>query len=237
MECEYILIPPAPCTAAFILAPVVQGAGGMRMYSPEYLTIISRLCKEHEVLLIADEIATGFGRTGEFFACNHADITPDIMCLGKALTGGYVSLASTLCTNEVAITISEGEAGVFMHGPTFMGNPLSCAVAVKSIELLLNSPWQKRVKAIEKQLLEELEKAAGFSSVKDVRALGAIGVIELLENINVQEAQSFFVDHGVWIRPFKNLLYIMPPYIISKDELNLLTKTMVSYCRSIKKPI
>lgn len=208
--------------AAFILEPIVQGAGGMRIYSAEFLKKVRALCNQFDVLLIFDEIATGFGRTGEFFAANHAHLSPDIMCIGKAITGGMMTLAATLCIEKVALTICEGEAGVFMHGPTFMANPLACSVGLASLNLLLSQDWKGTIQNIEKVLKENLYPLINHPQIKEIRVLGAIGVVECNHTIAVDKIQAFFVSKGVWIRPFRNLIYIMPPYIISDDELLLL---------------
>jgi len=217
--------------AAVVVEPVVQGAGGMRFHDPRYLTDLRDICRRHDVLLVFDEIATGFGRTGELFAADHAGVSPDIMCVGKALTGGYLSLAATLCTIEVAHTISSGEAGALMHGPTFMANPLACAVSVASVELLLGQDWRSSVAQISAGLTAGLEPARAWPTVTDVRVCGAIGVIECDRQVDLAIATPAAIEHGVWLRPFRNLVYAMPPFICTPDEIAQISSAMVEVAR------
>jgi adenosylmethionine-8-amino-7-oxononanoate aminotransferase len=209
--------------AAVIVEPVVQGAGGMRFHSPACVSLLRGLCDKHELLLLLDEIATGFGRTGSMFACEHAHVAPDIMCVGKALTGGYMTLAATLCTSQVAQAISLGEGGALMHGPTFMANPLACSVALASLDLLAKDDWPEDVARIERGLHAGLEPAREMPGVIDVRVLGAIGVVQLEHEVDVAAVTATAVEHDVWLRPFRDLIYTMPPYVIKDDDLAKVT--------------
>ncbi|WP_413189976.1 adenosylmethionine--8-amino-7-oxononanoate transaminase [Psychrobacter sp. AT9] len=214
--------------AGFIIEPIIQGAGGMRFYSPEYLQLLRQLCDEHDVLLIADEIATGFGRSGKLFACEHADISPDIMTIGKALTGGYMTFAATLCTRHIADTISQSDYPALMHGPTFMGNPLACAVACASIDLILSYDIEARTANMQSVMEQQLAPAASLNGVAEVRCLGAIAVIELQEAVDMPTFQTLLIENGIWVRPFGKLVYIMPPYIITDDELVTLCQSLLT---------
>jgi adenosylmethionine-8-amino-7-oxononanoate aminotransferase len=218
--------------AAVIVEPVVQGAGGMRFHAPECVALLRRLCDEHGLLLVLDEIATGFGRTGALFACEHAGVTPDVMCVGKALTGGYMTLAATLCTPAVAEAVSSGEGGGLMHGPTFMANPLACAVALESLALLQNGHWPARVRAIEDGLRAGLERARTLPGVADVRVLGAIAVIELEHEVGIAAATAAAVEQGVWLRPFRDLVYAMPAYVMDEPDVARVAEAMVAAARA-----
>jgi len=214
--------------AAVIVEPVVQGAGGMRFHDPRYLHVLRELTLANDVLLVFDEIATGFGRTGEMFAADHAGVSPDVMCVGKALTGGYLTMAAALCTPGVADGISRGEVPVLAHGPTFMGNPLSCAVAQASVDLLRGQDWRQRVKRIEGELVDGLAPAAALPGVRDVRVLGAVGVVQLDHEVDLAAATRAAVEHGAWLRPFRDLIYTMPPYVCEPEDLATITSAVVA---------
>ncbi|WP_348548893.1 adenosylmethionine--8-amino-7-oxononanoate transaminase [Psychrobacter sp. KFRI-CH2-11] len=218
--------------AGFIIEPIIQGAGGMRFYNPEYLQLLQQLCNAHDVLLITDEIATGFGRSGKLFACEHADISPDIMTVGKALTGGYMTFAATLCTRHIADTIHHSDYPALMHGPTFMGNPLACAVACASIDLILSYDIETRTADMQAVMESQLAPAATLDGVKEVRCLGAVAVIELDEAVDMPVFQSLLIKNGIWVRPFGKLVYIMPPFVMTDDELVTLCRALLTVVTS-----
>ncbi|WP_299185626.1 adenosylmethionine--8-amino-7-oxononanoate transaminase [uncultured Psychrobacter sp.] len=218
--------------AGFIIEPIIQGAGGMRFYSPEYLQLLRKLCDEYDVLLIADEIATGFGRSGKLFACEHADISPDIMTIGKALTGGYMTFAATLCARQIADTIHHSDYPALMHGPTFMGNPLACAVACASIDLIMSYDIEARTANMQAVMQQQLAPAMALNGVKEVRCLGAVAVIELEIAVDMPVFQALLINNGIWVRPFGKLVYIMPPYVITDDELVTLCQALLTVVTS-----
>jgi adenosylmethionine-8-amino-7-oxononanoate aminotransferase len=216
--------------AAVVVEPVLQGAGGMHVYDPQCLRVLRELCDEHGLLLVLDEIATGFGRTGRLFGADHAAVRPDVMCLGKALTGGYLTLSAVVVTSEVAHAVSASESGVLMHGPTYMGNPLACAVASASLDLLALG-WRPQVQRVSAALERGLRPLAGLAGVRDVRVLGAVGVVQLAQPVDVERATDAALEHGVWVRPFRDLIYVMPPYVTDEDDLGLITSAVAAAVR------